>query len=372
MNPSNALTALHIRRPTLRIQITLLYAGIFLAVLAAVLVGTSVLFKTRNLIFGHSEARAPRGNSAIAQHAATVHQYDFGAAVIVLVVVAVALAAAWWLAGRFLRPLRTITTTAQEISATNLHRRLDLQGPDDELTSLGKTLDDLFQRLEASFESQRHFVANASHELRTPLAGQRTLLQVALADPDATADNLRAACEEALDLGTKQERLINGLLSLAIGEKGIEQRETFDLAELTTTLLHTHQQEADQRGIAIRTSLDHAPVIGDRSLIERLTDNLLENAIHHNAPNGTIAIATSHLNDRTRLSIENSGPLIKPDDVQRLLLPFQRLGIERTQYTHGQGLGLAIVKAIADSHHAILTVAALTEGGLDVTVTFHE
>ncbi len=183
-----------------------------------------------------------------------------GAAVVIVLAVLVGLWFAWQLAGLYLRPLRTLNATARDISATNLHRRLGLQGPDDELTQLGSTLDDLFGRLESSFEAQRRFVANASHELRTPLAGQRTLLQVALADPDATAESLRAACEEALALGERQERLIDGLLTLASSERGIERREPLDLAEIAERVLVSRQRR--QRGAASRyehRSIPHQP-----------------------------------------------------------------------------------------------------------------
>jgi DNA-binding response OmpR family regulator len=167
---------------------------------------------------------------------------------------------AWQLAGLYLRPLRTLNATARDISATNLHRRLGLQGPDDEITALGSTLDDLFGRLESSFESQRRFVANASHELRTPLAGQRTLLQVALADPDASTQSLRAACEDALALGERQTQLVDGLLTLASSERGIERREPIDLAEIADRVLVSRHQAAAGRGIDIRASLNPRPL----------------------------------------------------------------------------------------------------------------
>ncbi|MBN6054845.1 HAMP domain-containing protein, partial [Nonomuraea sp. RK-328] len=153
-----------------------------------------------------------------------------GSAVALVVLIPVALALGWFVAGRFLHPLRAITATANVISAGDLHRRLDLGEPADELTELGHTLDDLFARLEASFVAQRHFVANASHELRTPLAGLRTLLEVALADPDADAGTLRAACQDALALGEHQERLVQALLTLATSERGVTRRDTLDLA----------------------------------------------------------------------------------------------------------------------------------------------
>jgi len=138
----------------------------------------------------------------------------------------------WVAAGRVLRPVRTITDTARTISAGNLHERLALTGPEDEFKRLGDTLDELLARLEASFEAQRRFVANASHELRTPLTVERTLLQVALADPDATSATLRATCEELLATGQSHERLLESLLTLASSERGLEHREPVDLAEI--------------------------------------------------------------------------------------------------------------------------------------------
>jgi signal transduction histidine kinase len=351
----------HLRRPPLRVQLTALYAGLVLAVLAAVLLATGVLYK-------HQAAAALPGHAAPGAVGDT-QTFDFGPALIALAAATVAVAAAWWLAGRFLRPLRTITSTAREISATDLHRRLALAGPDDELTELGRTLDDLFARLQASFEAQRHFIANASHELRTPLAGQRTLLQVALADPAASADNLRAACEEALELGDQQERLINALLTLATGEKGIEQRETIDLADLAATVIAVHQQDAERKQITINSSLQAAPINGDPDLVERMTTNLLDNAIRHNITGGTISITTSRDQQRSRLTISNTGPVLNAQDLQQLFQPFRRGGSERIS-KDGHGLGLAIVKAIADAHAATLTAAHRADGGLDLTVTF--
>src|ERR1700733_13569591 len=228
MRLPEALTRLLPRqRPVLRVQLALLYSGVFVGLVVVLFLASSVVFGTANVFFGHSEVAfrpGPAGAAAARQSAAgpTFSPWPF---LLALATIAVAVLAAWWLAGRFLRPLRAMTTAAQEISATNLGRRLSLDGPDDELTGLGRTLDDLFGRLQASFESQRQFVANASHELRTPLAGQRTLLQVALADPHADAQTLRSTCEEALQLSGQQARLIDALLMLATSERGVEARE---------------------------------------------------------------------------------------------------------------------------------------------------
>jgi CheY-like chemotaxis protein len=180
--------------------------------------------------------------------------------------------------------LRTITATARDISASNLHRRLGLSGRDDEFKELAETLDDLFERLQTSFESQRHFVANASHELRTPLTAERTLLQVALADPDATAETLRSTCRDVLALGEQQERLIEALLTLASGEQGIEQREPFDLAEIAGNVVLARHQEARRRDIRVDTALATAPAAGDPNLVESLVANLVDNALRQTRP----------------------------------------------------------------------------------------
>ena len=288
----------------------------------------------------------------------------------IVLAVLVGLWFAWQLAGLYLRPLRTLNATARDISATNLHRRLGLQGPDDELTQLGGTLDDLFGRLESSFESQRRFVANASHELRTPLAGQRTLLQVALADPDATTESLRAACEEALALGERQERLTDGLLTLASSERGIERQEPLDLAEITERVLVSRHEEAARRGIEIRASLDAAPTTGDPVLIESMIANLLDNAIQHNIPNGSVDLTTGRLTAASQLSVRNSGPIVPTPEVERLFQPFRQLGHDRTGSGDGHGLGLTIVHAIATAHGAKVTAHSRSAGGLDIEVSF--
>ena len=345
-----------LRRATLRAQLTMLYAGLLVVVVAVVLVAAAFLFRT---------ATAPPG---VETHHGTA--FEIGAAVVIVLAVLVGLWFAWQLAGLYLRPLRTLNATARDISATNLHRRLGLQGPDDELTQLGSTLDDLFGRLESSFESQRRFVANASHELRTPLAGQRTLLQVALADPDATAESLRAACEEALALGERQERLIDGLLTLASSERGIERREPLDLAEIAERVLVSRQQEAARRGIEIRASLDAAPTTGDPVLIESMIANLLDNAIQHNMPNGSVDLTTGRLRAASQLSVRNTGPIVPTAEVERLFQPFQRLGHDRTGSGDGHGLGLAIVHAIATAHGAKVTAHPRSAGGLDIEISF--
>lgn len=343
---------------TLRAQLTALYAGLLVVVVAAVLVAAAFLFRN---------ATAPSG---VETSDANALYFEIGAAIVIVLAVLVGLWFAWQLAGLYLRPLRTLNATARDISASDLHRRLGLQGPDDELTRLGGTLDDLFARLESSFESQRRFVANAAHELRTPLAGQRTLLQVALADPNATAESLGAACEEALALGERQERLVDGLLTLASSERGIERREPLDLGEIAERVLASRRRDAARRGVQLRPSLHAAPITGDPVLIESMVANLLDNAIEHNRPHGSVDLTTSRLRAASQLSMSNSGPMVPTAEVERLFQPFQRLGDDRTGSGHGHGLGLAIARAIAQAHRADITAHPRSAGGLDVDVSF--
>jgi signal transduction histidine kinase len=373
MRPPESLTGLlHRKRPVLRVQLALLYSGVFVGLVVILFLASSVLFGTANVFFGHSQTAFHPGPTAAAaaRHSAAGPKFTPWPFLLALAAIAVAALAAWWLAGRFLRPLRAMTTAAQEISATNLNRRLSLDGPDDELTELGRTLDDLFERLQASFESQRQFVANASHELRTPLAGQRTLLQVALADPDADAQALRSTCEEALQLSGQQERLIDALLTLATSERGIESWEPFDLAQLTQDIVHSRQHDAKRHGVQIDPTFQSAMAIGDPGLVASLVANLLDNAIRHNVANGTVEISTTATADGARLTVSNTGAIVPFIEVERLFQPFQRLGAQRVGPADGHGLGLTIVKAIATAHCADLTARPGPRGGLDIQITF--
>ncbi|MHB1508778.1 MAG: sensor histidine kinase [Acidimicrobiales bacterium] len=357
----------HLRRVSLRVRLTVLYTGL-IGVFVIVVLGVAGLLIQRG---STSVAPYPNGVPPISGPQFNGRHFAVGAALVALVAVcaAVAVAVAWWVAGRFLRPLREMNESAREIFATNLHRRLGVAGPDDELTELGRTLDGLFGRLEGSFETQRRFVANASHELRTPLAGQHTLLQVALADPDASSESLRLACEEVLALGERQERLIDSLLTLASGEQGIEYREPLDLAMVVEGVVASRRELAARVGVVLQVSLALAPASGDTSLLESLVANLLDNALEYNVPGGTVEMATSRSGAESRVAVTNTGPVVAAVDVGRLFGAFQRLGTDRTSRSSGHGLGLAIVKAIADAHGAVVTAVARPEGGLHVVVS---
>ncbi|HEY2671296.1 MAG TPA: HAMP domain-containing sensor histidine kinase [Rugosimonospora sp.] len=338
-------------------QLTLLYAVPFFisgtALLALSLAGL------KDTAPANATSPPPSADASDLRPLFTILGFGF----VALVVVSIGLG--WWIAGRFLRPLRTITGAARDISASNLHRRLDLRGRD-EFADLAATLDELFERLEASFESQRHFVANASHELRTPLTAERALLQVALADPDATTDSLRATCRDLVSLSEHQERLIDALLTLASTERGIERREPVDLAAIAA---HTVAGRRERTDVTMDGAFAAAIAEGDARLMESLVANLVDNALRHNVPGGSASVATSTVEGHARLCVENTGAVIPPAALDRLFEPFQRLE-GRMRRTEGHGLGLAIVRAIATAHGATLTATARRDGGLAIVVAF--
>jgi signal transduction histidine kinase len=351
-------------RPTLRAQLTLLYGGL-IAVLGGGLLALLVPLR------GSASVEAgPHAAAISAALNAAERDKEIIGAIALPVIVLLAIAGGWLIAGRLLRPLRMITATARDISASNLSRRLDLGRRDDEFAELGETLDDLFARLEAAFESQRHFVANASHELRTPLTAERALLQVTLADPSASAATLRAACEQVLALGDGQERLVAALLTLASGEGGVEEWEPFDLAEIAGNVLAGRREDAGRRGIEVSTALSAATAKGDPRLVESLVVNLVDNAIRYNRAGGRVTVSTVSAAGKATVRVTNTGARIPPGQVERLLQPFQRLGGVRAGNGDGYGLGLSIVRAIAGAHGATLAVRAQPEGGLDIEVSF--
>jgi signal transduction histidine kinase len=206
--------------------------------------------------------------------------------------------------------------------------------------------------------------------MRTPLAGQRTLLQVALADPKASTDDLRAACEEALQLGTQQEQLIDALLTLATSERGVEQWEPFDLAQIAETVLAGRTQEAERRDIRIDAALGAAPAAGDPRLVELLVANLIDNALRHNTPAGRVEVSTLSAPGGGTITVANTGLVVSADEIEGLFQPFRQSGGQRVRHTDGHGLGLAIVHAIAHAHHAPVTASPRAGGGLDIAVSF--
>ncbi len=373
---------LRLPRPTARLRLTVLYGCLFTVAGAGLLgftywlfdratAGEQILPAVRSVWCSKSTpaswCQIERG--ALIRQRLDLHALADQSAIALAVMAALAFALGWLVAGRVLRPLRTITATARRISATSLHERLALAGPDDEFKELADTLDGLLARLEASFTAQRTFVANASHELRTPLTLDRTLLQVALRNPRTTIEQWRSRGQELLASGQQQERILEALLTLAASQAGTSRHEPVDLSEVTTARLSTARARIQQRRLHLQTSLSPAPLCGDPDLIERLTANLLDNAIQHNTPAGTIDITTGASNGRAVLTVANTGPLIPDEQVSRLFQPFQRLAV-RNSNGNGHGLGLSIVAAVATAHGADVAAHARPGGGLQIRVSF--
>jgi signal transduction histidine kinase len=370
---------------TVRLRLTLLYGGLFLASGAGLLAIVYLLVATQFPGRYGTGSRVPADaqgtattqtapNGTLAEHAqqqaAQLHQLLIQSGVALAVMAVAAVGLGWLMAGRILRPLRAMTATTRHISEDNLHQRLAVPGPRDELKDLADTIDGLLTRLEAAFEAQRRFVANASHELRTPLTLERAIIEVALADPDATANSLRTTCQEVLAAGQQQERLIEALLTLARSQRGLDHREPVDVAAITAAVLRGRRAEAAGRGLRIVASLGSAVASGDPRLIERLMTNLIDNAIRHNVPHGTVRVSSDSRAGRTTVSVANTGPVVPPDQIERLLQPFQRHTTDRISEHDGLGLGLSIVAAIAKAHSAVLTVAPEHHGGLCIEVSF--
>ena len=284
---------------------------------------------------------------------------------------ALGVALSYFLAGRVLRPLQDITAAAQRLSAERLDARIALAGPQDELKQLADTFDAMLGRLQASFEAQRRFVADASHELRTPLAVMRTEIDVALADPDAGVEDLRAAAEVVRDASIRADRLVDSLLLLARSDRlevdGLPLREHVELPEVAAAALSAVAAEIEQRGLEVATSYAPAAVLGDAGLLERLAGNLVENAVRHNVDGGWLRVDTGTVEGRARLEVSSSGQSVPAGEVALLFEPFRRHGTARTART-GAGLGLAIVRAVAQAHGGSVTAAPVPGGGLRVTV----
>jgi signal transduction histidine kinase len=274
----------------------------------------------------------------------------------------------WLVAGRVLRPLSAITATARRLEGSTLHERINLQGPQDELKELADTFDQMLGRLDAAFETQRRFVANASHELRTPLAIARTEVDVALADRDAGPAELRAMAERVLEANRRSEQLIEGLLTLARSERQPRKAEPLDLAMAAADALEVAGPEAGRLGLRVSSVLGAAPVAGDRALLERLVANLVENAVRHNRPGGWLEVDTGRAGPCSLVRVANGGAPVPPDQLPALFEPFRRLDADRTGSDRGAGLGLSIVRAVATAHGGTATARALEGGGLEVTV----
>ncbi|MGF7235163.1 MAG: sensor histidine kinase [Frankia sp.] len=369
---------LGLRGRGVRLRFTVMYMVLFL------LSGAGLLAITVLLFLGNTTGTMPVNQqppSAAAQqriaaqldqgHAQQVQQLLTGAAVALMVMVIVSAVLGRTVAGRVLRPLRTITATTRRITADNLHERLAVTTPHDEVKDLADTIDGLLERLESAFDAQRLFAANASHELRTPLATMRAALDVAMAKPPpipAPTTTLNGRLRTELD---QIDRLLEDLLILARTQRGMPPNPaTIALARLVSQALDARSAGITAMDLNLQTKLhDDVRIHGSRTLLARMVDNVIDNAIIHNHPGGWIRATATINGPAALLLVETGGPLLDPEQVSRLAQPFHRLGTERTGNAHGSGLGLSIVSAIATAHGGSLDLHAQPEGGLQVAIT---
>jgi hypothetical protein len=382
--------ARHPRRPlrTVRMRLTLLYGTLFLLSGVAVLaVAYTLTWNALNAMNVMSPPPAIENASRLqalreeklrsglitGQHAAMMHQLLTSCVLALAVAAVLSIGLGWLVAGRVLRPLRTMTAATQRISEQNLHQRLAVAGPDDELKRLGDTIDDLLARLEAAFDAQRRFVANASHELRTPLTMMRTALDVATRKPGPPVPAVTALAGKIRIGLDRADRLVESFLTLARAEHGgTVHRTTVALDKLATTVLADRFDAINDMHLTVGQDHHDAPVPGSEALLTHLTGNLIDNAIRHNQPGGWIHVATDTDTGTgtARLVIENCGPIVDPSRVDELAQPFRRAVRDRTTANDtGVGLGLSIVAAITTTHHGTLDLHARPHGGLRVTVT---
>jgi signal transduction histidine kinase len=380
-------------RPSIRLRLTLVYAVVLVATCAALLaLNYALLYQSlyRNI---HAPSPAameaaanlpPQGDPSQPDDKLRAYQADqaeiarlrtdtllgtAGASAIGLAVTAIlGLGVSWLVAGRTLRPLRTLTATTRRISQDRLHERVALTGPHDELKDLADTFDDMVARLEASFNSQRRFVADAAHELRTPLAIARTGAEVQLAKRHSTPEQWEAMAHRVLAATGRAERMLDGLLALARSDSGVLAAQPHDLAVAAAGSLGEADGEAERAGLAVTTDLRPAPVTGDPVLLDRLVSNLVDNAVRHNQPGGWVEVATAGGEGEAVVTVRNGGGAIPPAEVDRLFEPFQRLKSDRGNGSRSTGLGLAIVRSIVRAHGGTVTAAPNAEGGLAVTV----
>jgi signal transduction histidine kinase len=339
-------------RPTIRLRLTALYA------LVVFLAGGLLLAVTYALLDGHLHNTLADA-TADGVLAELRGQYLLA----LLAVTAFAVLLGWVIAGRALAPVRTIATAARSVSGESLARRVDLRGPDDELHELAESFDDMLERLDAAFRSQKRFVADASHELRSPLTVLRTEVEVALADPDASPAELRAMAEVVRDEVRRLETLLDSLLALARSEaRALGRAEPVDLARLTRQVVDALRPEARARDIQLAAELDRTLVDGDSELLERLVFNLVENAVTHNCEGGFAEVRVAPRGSRAALTVTNSGPRVPGESVRLLTEPFHRLEARRDR--RGAGVGLSIVHAVAAAHDGKLELSAREDGGL--------
>lgn len=399
MSPPPRLTRLVPRawlpRGTVRLRLTLLYSGLFLICGAALLTITYLLVRhsTGTVVRTPSgvSVSAPVGASEVPknglsspqlqgqihqleaarahQHATELHQLLVQSGIALAIMTIVSIVLGWLVAGRALRPLRTMTETTRAISAHNLTDRLELPGPRDELKELGDTIDGLLARLEAAFEAQRRFVANASHELRTPLTMMRTSVDVATRKPGMVPPQVTALGDKVRKGLDQADRLLESFLMLARAERGaLLEPTSVPLGRLVAAAIDTHREAIAEKRVTIRQTLEQVEVTGSEPLLARMVENLIDNAIRHNEPEGWMHVGTAVNRGAGQLLVESGGPRLDEGQVRKLAQPFRRLARDRTGSEDGVGLGLSIVAAIVAAHDGSLELHARPDGGLRVTI----
>lgn len=381
-------------RPTIRIRLTLLYGGMFL--IAGILLLSIIYLLAAQAIHegsgqsfqisgsgvtirsdtcpelndattdGQRNAALKACNDALKQHALDGLLSRSLLALLGLAVIAFAFGYA--MAGRVLTPLGRITRTARAVAGSDLSRRIELDGPDDELKELADTLDDMLERLERAFTAQQRFVGNASHELRTPLAINRTLLEVHLSDPGAPAE-LQQLGKTLLATNERSEQLVEGLLLLARSDNQIVERKPVDLAEVASQAIDQVRAEAEAKGVEIRGGRAPGVVQGNGVLLERIALNLVQNAVRYNVPeDGWVEVTTQLQHGQAVLVVTNTGPVVPAYEIDNLFEPFRRLRTERTGSDKGVGLGLSIVRSVARAHGGHIAAQPREGGGLVMRV----
>ncbi|MER6460978.1 HAMP domain-containing sensor histidine kinase [Streptomyces sp. NPDC048409] len=385
-------------RPTIRIRLTLLYGGMFLIagilllsiiyLLAAqaistgnqpffkIIDGSNIRVSSDNCaaITGTPNLQISEFNAAIAQcvdrqRQAALDDLLSRSLLALLGLAVIAFAFGYAMAGRVLSPLGRITRTARAVAGSDLSRRIELDGPDDELKELADTFDDMLERLQRAFTAQQRFVGNASHELRTPLAINRTLLEVHLSDPGAPVE-LQQLGKTLLATNERSEQLVEGLLLLARSDNQIVERKPVDLAEVATQAVDQVLAEAAAKGVTIRGVRKPAVVQGNGVLLERIALNLVQNAVRYNVPeDGWVEVDTEIQHGQAVLSVSNTGPVVPAYEIDNLFEPFRRLRTERTGSDKGVGLGLSIVRSVARAHGGHIAARPREGGGLVMRVT---
>ena len=349
-------------RRTVRMRLTALYCILF--VLSAVALLVIVAITNAGQGSGGPPALAVPVHSAISR-------YVRSSVIALGEMTVISVAVGWVVAGRVLRPLRAMTATTRRISADNLHERLAIHGPGDELKDLADTIDALLERLDGAFAAQRRFVANASHELRTPLATMRVSVDVAAAKPGPVPpETITLAGQVRAELD-KVDELLDGLLVLARAQHGVlPGRAVLPLDHVVSAALAAGEGAIAARNLTVQhVSGDDVRVEGSQPLLRRMADNVIGNAVSHNRDGGWVRITTQADGDVARLTIENGGDILDPAQVAGLAQPFRRLGADRTGSDNGTGLGLSIVAAITEAHGGSLDLHASPGGGLKVTIT---